>query len=258
MNTKKEKIPFLPGWILAATLFLLGFFVYYCVLGCSFSGQLLWCFGALVVVYQLINLLSLKNEKAAKLLRRILTVCVCIGFVVAAVTGCFIIHAAFGDAEQDCDYIVVLGAGVNGTVPSLSLWERINAAYDYLSAHPDSIAVVSGGKGNGEDITEALCMYNELTKMGIDGSRVWMEDQATSTFENLKFSMAMIEEKTGSRPNTIGIVSSEYHLFRAGLFADAQNVESLGIPATTTWPHLRINYFIREIIAVWHYIVFGG
>jgi len=44
----------------------------------------------------------------------------------------------------------------------------------------------------------------------------------------------------------------------AGMFAGAQNVESVGIPATTTWPHLRINYFIREIIAVWHYIVFGG
>ena len=126
------------------------------------------------------------------------------------------------------------------------------------TAHPDAIAVVSGGKGNDEQITEALCMYNELTKMGIDGSRVWMEDQATSTFENLKFSMALIEEKTGSRPDSIGIVSSEYHLFRAGLFAAAQDVDSLGIPATTTWPHLRVNYFIREIIAVWHYIVFGG
>ena len=183
---------------------------------------------------------------------------VCIGFVIAAVTGCFIIHAAFGDASQEQEYIVVLGAGVNGTVPSLSLRERINAAHDYLTAHPDAIAVVSGGKGNGEDITEALCMYNELTKMGIDGSRVWMEDQATSTFENLKFSMALIEEKTGSRPASIGIVSSEYHLFRAGLFASAQNVTSVGIPAVTTWPHLRINYFIREIIAVWHYIVFGG
>lgn len=258
MDTKKEKIPFLPGWILAAVLFALGVFVYYCVLGCSFSGQLLWCFGALVLVYQCINLLSLKNKKTAKILRRILTVCVCIGFLIAAVTGCFIIHAAFGDAAQDCDYIVVLGAGVNGTVPSLSLRERINAAYDYLTAHPDSVAVVSGGKGNGEDITEALCMYNELTKMGIDGSRVWMEDQATSTFENLKFSMALIEAQTGARPASVGIVSSEYHLFRAGLFADAQNVESLGIPATTTWPHLRVNYFIREIIAVWHYIVFGG
>ena len=258
MNTQRKKIPFLPGWILAAFLFALGFFVYEFVMGCSFSGQLLWCFGALVLVYQGLNLLSLKNEKTAKLLRRILTVCVCIGFLIAAVTGCFIIHAAFGDTKTDCDYIVVLGAGVNGTVPSLSLRERINAAYDYLTAHPDSIAVVSGGKGNGEDITEALCMYNELTKMGIDGSRVWMEDKATSTFENLQFSMALIEERTGSRPASVGIVSSEYHLFRAGLFADAQNVDSIGIPATTTWPHLRINYFIREIIAVWHYIVFGG
>ena len=258
MENLRKKIPFLSGWILAAALLALGCFVYFCVLGCSFSGQILWCCSALVMVYQLINLFSLRDEKTAKLLRRILTVCVCIGMVIATVTGCFIIHAAFGDTATDCDYIVVLGAGVNGTVPSLSLRERINAAFDYLTAHPDAVAVVSGGKGSGEHITEAQCIFNELTNMGIDATRVWMEDQATSTFENLKFSMALIEERTGSRPDVIGIVSSEYHLFRAGLFAGAQKVDSVGIPATTTWPHLRINYFIREIIAVWHYIVFGG
>jgi len=258
MNTQRKKIPFLPGWILAAVLFLLGIFVYYCVLGCSFSGQLLWCFGALVLVYQLINLLSLKNEKAAKMLRRILTVCVCIGFLIAAVTGCFIIHAAFGDAQLDQQYIVVLGAGVNGTVPSLSLRERINAAYDYLSVHPDSIAVVSGGKGSGEHITEALCMYNELTKMGIDSSRVWMEDRSASTWANLNYSLELIEQKTGIRPDKLGIISSEYHMLRAGMMARDCGIEAVGIPAATSRFFQKTNHFLREIAGVWFYIVIGG
>lgn len=245
-------------WLLAAALFAVGCFFYFCVLGCTFSGLIFWCLSALTVCYQLLNILAGKNAKTAKLLRRILTVCVCIGLAVVFVTGCFVVHASFGDEDAQCDYIVVLGAGVNGSVPSLSLRERINAAYDYLNAHPNTIAVVSGGQGNNEDITEAYCIYRELTAMGIDESRIWMEDKATSTWENLNFSLDLIEANTGTRPDHIGLVSSEYHLFRAGLFARELGVTAAGIPATTTWLHLRINYFLREIAGVWHYIILGG
>ena len=153
---------------------------------------------------------------------------------------------------------MVLGAGVNGTVPSLSLKERLNAAYDYLIAHPDAVCVVSGGQGRGEDITEALCMFTDLTDRGIAPERVWMEDRATSTRENIRFSLDLIEEKTGTRPAEIGLVSSEYHLYRAGLLARAEQVMSFGIPAKTSWVTLRVNYFLREIAAVWYYTIFGG
>ena len=85
-----------------------------------------------------------------------------------------------------------------------------------------------------------------------------MEDQAVNTRENIRFSLDIIEEKTGARPETIGLVSSEYHLYRAGLFAREENVTSYGIPARTSWVSLRINYFLREIAAVWYYIILGG
>jgi uncharacterized SAM-binding protein YcdF (DUF218 family) len=138
----------------------------------------------------------------------------------------------------------------------LSLRERINGAYAYLEEHPDAICIVSGGQGNNEDISEAACMFRELTAMGIEGERIWMEDKSTSTRENLRFSLALIESRTGERPKTIGLVSSEYHLFRAGLFAADENVKALGIPAETTWISLRINYFLREIAGVWAYLTF--
>ena len=101
-------------------------------------------------------------------------------------------------------------------------------------------------------------MYNDLTARGIDPDRVWMEDRATSTRENIRFSLDLIEEKTGIRPEKIGLVSSEYHLYRAGLFAREENVTSYGIPARTTWITLRINYYLREIAAVWYYTLLGG
>lgn len=143
-------------------------------------------------------------------------------------------------------------------MPSLSLQDRLDAAYDYLVTYPDAVCVVSGGKGDGENITEALCMFNELTARGIAPERVWMEEQATSTQENIRFSLNLIEEKTGTRPERIGLVSSEYHLYRAGLFAREENVVSYGIPARTSWVSLRINYFLREIAGVWHHIILGG
>ena len=101
-------------------------------------------------------------------------------------------------------------------------------------------------------------MFNELTARGIPARRLWLEDRSTSTWENLNFSLDLIEEKTGTRPETIGLVSSEYHLYRAGLFAPDCGVTAVGIPAKTSWLTIRINYFMREVGDIWHYLVLGG
>ena len=101
-------------------------------------------------------------------------------------------------------------------------------------------------------------MYDQLTIRGIEPNRLWLEDKATSTWENLHYTLDLIEEKTGIRPKTIGLVSSEYHLFRAGLFGDACGVETVGIPAETSWFSIKVNYFMREVAGVWHYLILGG
>ena len=66
---------------------------------------------------------------------------------------------------QDCT-VVVLGCQVfpDGH-PSLMLRGRINAAYDYLSAHPDAVCVASGGMDDSEPITEAQCIRDTLVSM---------------------------------------------------------------------------------------------
>ena len=101
-------------------------------------------------------------------------------------------------------------------------------------------------------------MYRELVMLGIDPKQLRLEDKATSTWENLKFSLDLIEGETGSRPTKIGVLSSEYHLFRASLFAKACNVEFVGIPAKTSRWGQRINHFLREVAGVWHYLILGG
>ena len=100
-------------------------------------------------------------------------------------------------------------------------------------------------------------MYRELTNMGIDGSRLLLEEASTSTIENLMFSLDVIEAHTGTRPLRIGIVSSEYHIFRATLFAKSLGLNPVGIPGKVSWFPLNLNYYPREVIAVWKYWVLG-
>ena len=185
-----------------------------------------------------------------------LLICALLGLLAAVATGIVITRKQ--PAEGDPHYLLVMGSTVNGTEPSIMLSERIQTACDYLTAHPDVICIPTGGKNPDADIPEAQCIANKLTAMGIEESRIWMEDKATNTRENIRFSLDLIEEKTGRRPEQIGLVSSEYHLYRAGLLARAENITSYGIPARTSWVTLRINYFLREIVAVWYYTLLGG
>ena len=242
-------------WFLAALCFALGILIYFGIPSYSFSGLICLGLGAVILCFLLLERLEHRAITAAKVLRTILSTCLFLGLLTAAVTGIIIFKGSLGDPATECEYVIVLGCGVNGTVPSLSLRERINAAYDYLTVHPNAVCVVSGGQGRNEDISEAECMYRELTDMGIAPGRIWMEDQSTSTTENLQFSLSVIAEKTGTQPEHIGIVSSEYHLYRAGLMAEDLGVTVSGIPAATSWLSLRTNYFLREIAAVWYYLI---
>ena len=245
-------------WLIPMGFLLLGIFCYLTVHGHQFLGLI--CFGLAGVIscYFLIALLKSKHYMAAKALKTILTSLLCLGILLFSITEVLVLKSSFGDPEKNCQYIVVLGARVRGTSPSVSLQDRINTAYTYLTEHPDVIAVLSGGQGEDEGISEAQCMFQQLTARGIDADRLWLEDQATSTWENLIFSANLIESKTGIRPAKLGIVSSEYHLYRAGLFAKDCGIESVGIPAKTSLFTIRLNYFLRESAGVWHYLILGG
>ncbi len=258
VDWKTGKTAHLLRWLAMIPLTLLAIFFHFFMAGYSFTVLVCICLMGVLLFYNLMDILRNRYPKQTQVVRRIFTFLLCIGLLVVGITECLIIYASFGDLEEECQYIVVLGAKVRPDGPSVSLMDRIYAARDYLNAHPDAIAIVSGGQGPDEPMTEALCMYQQLTALGIEAERIWMEDKATSTWENMQFTLNLIEEKTGTRPTKLGVVSSEYHLFRAGLFADACGIESVGIPAATSRLSQKINHFMREVAGVWHYILLGG
>lgn len=152
------------------------------------------------------------------------------------------------DAPPNVDYIIVLGAAVNGTEPSLSLLDRLDTATQFLYAHPNCKVVVSGGQGNDEDISEAQAMFDYLSSHGIASSRILLEPNASNTEENIKFSLSLIHKETTTP--IVAVVSSEYHLYRAKWIGKQLGYDLYGIAAPTSYFLLKINYFLREALAM--------
>ena len=115
--------------------------------------------------------------------QRIQTLCWGFGLLllvsVLVVVG-VIVSVMFLTVEPDLDYLVVLGAQVKGTRPSLSLQYRIDSACEYLKENPGTRAVLSGGKGPDEEISEARCMYEEMLRQGADREQLILEDRSAS------------------------------------------------------------------------------
>lgn len=150
------------------------------------------------------------------------------------------------EPPADLSYVIVLGAGVKGTTPTRPLLLRMQRAYEYMTENQKTILIASGGQGAGEDISEAECIRRYLTEHGIEESRILLEDQSTSTEENLRNSFAMIPEDTGM----VGILTNGFHIYRSTLIAEELNHENVaGVPARTLLP-VGIHYVVREFFAV--------
>ena len=141
--------------------------------------------------------------------------------------------------------VIVLGAQVKGTRPSRALERRLKKAEAFLKEHPDTLAVLSGGQGEGEDITEAQCMYDWLTEHGIASRRLILEERSTSTEENLKFSATFLDKTA-----PVGILTNNFHVYRALRLAKKQGyAKPCGIPAKSD-ARYQVHYLVREFFAL--------
>ncbi len=167
--------------------------------------------------------------------------------VVTAVAETFlIIHAASKKPEKNAT-LIILGCQVNGEEASLSLRERLDAAIRYLHENETCVCIVSGGQGSGEQISEAECMYRYLIRHGIPSSRIFKEDQSTSTRENLEYSKRILVEHGLNQK--IAIATSEYHEYRAFLIARSLGLSAGAVPGQTAW-WLFPTFFVRELYGI--------
>ncbi len=181
---------------------------------------------------------------------RAVLILTCLGVLYFCAVEVPIIKNARTDKDPEREYLVVLGAAVYGDQPSLTLVRRLEGARDYLNAYPDSVAIVSGGMGKGETVTEAQAMHDWLIANGIPEERVLMEPEATSTLENLSKSYDIIRARGDEPDGKVAVVSSAYHLYRAKLISRSLGVEAAGVAAPWGYFFVMLNYFIREAFGV--------
>ena len=243
-----SKLKLIPLWGWVTGVLLLAALVFrFALRGYSYIAHILTFVAALIVLHRFLP----------RLWWRILVVLVCIGFVYFIIVEIPIIKNARTDKDAERPYLVVLGAAVHGDYASLSLVHRLQGVLDYMEQYPNATAIVSGGQGKGENMTEAKCMRDWLVAHGIDESRIIMEDKATSTSENLQFSFDIIRSQGVEPDGNTAILSSPYHLFRAKSMARAMGVDAAGVAGHWDYPVLTINYFIREAFGVTHMWAFG-
>ena len=159
--------------------------------------------------------------------------------------GC-IISGFSKNTDKELDYIVVLGAQLKTTGPSRVLQYRLDTAYEYLTAHPDTKVIVSGGQGSNEPASEAQGMYDYLVKRGIEPDRIVLEDKSVNTEQNIRFSKEFLQADA----DKVGIVSNNFHVFRAVKLAKAtgyRNVVGIAAPATAFYLP---NNMLREFFGV--------
>lgn len=159
--------------------------------------------------------------------------------------GC-IISGFSKNTDKELDYIVVLGAQLKTTGPSRVLQYRLDTAYEYLTAHPDTKAIVSGGQGSNEPASEAQGMYDYLVKRGIEPGRIVLEGKSVNTEQNIRFSKEFLQADA----DKVGIVSNNFHVFRAVKLAKAagyRNVVGIAAPATAFYLP---NNMLREFFGV--------
>lgn len=150
---------------------------------------------------------------------------------------------------------VVLGAQVRPTGPSVMLWDRIEAAEKYLNENPEHIAILSGGQGKDEPMSEAEAMYQELLNKGISPDRLIKEDKSVNTGENLKFSQRIIDKNNIC--SDIAIVTDGFHQLRARIIASQQGIKgNVGAVNSDTSILYLPTFAVREWFAIPNQLLF--
>ena len=230
---------------------ILCFFYYFIIVTyAGITADFAWIWAAAGIIFlgvrRLLASLAFYSEETLRWAEAVCAVCMAAGFAAGILMGSRIVRAMAAKPQRGLDYVIVLGAQVRGSVPSRALQKRLDCAAGYASENPDTILILSGGKGSGEDISEALCMHRYLTGKGIPADRLVMEARSASTWENLKFSSELLDPAE----KRVGILSNNFHIYRALRIAKKAGYRNAsGIPAPSD-PVMQLHYVVREMFAV--------
>jgi len=184
---------------------------------------------------------------------RIIKYLVLIGILIAIFIETDVIRFGMKTKPKSSDCIIVLGCQVKGTNPSPFLQERLKEGIRLYKEGYGKHIIVSGGKGPGEDVTEAEAMKRYLIDKGIDESNIIIEDKSKNTMENLTFSEKVMKEK--GFKNSV-VVSNKYHLKRVSLMCKrlGMNASYSGV-FVSQYKSFEYKGYIREVPGVLKFFI---
>ena len=169
------------------------------------------------------------------------------------VTSVSLIYSANCSVTYDEDVLIILGSGINGDVVPEQLAARPDAGIGYYSRNPGVTIVVSGGKGDGENVTEAEAMKKYLVSKGVPESSIIKEDRSVSTYTNLYNTKQILDERFGTG-YTAAVITNRYHIFRAGETAKYLGMDFNCLCADTPVCEIPLRY-LREFFANCRYFI---
>lgn len=176
-----------------------------------------------------------------------------LGVLMVVIAEIFIISYGSKTPPPGADYVIVLGAQVRGRTPSYNLARRLDAAYGYLEDNPNTRVILSGGQGDGEEISEARAMAEYLAGKGISQERMILEDESRNTYENIQYSREIMNTDDVS----VVLVTNDFHVFRSVGIAKKQGLKDVtGLGAPVMW-YTVPNMYLREALAVVKYKLCG-
>lgn len=181
---------------------------------------------------------------------RLFSVSYCLGIVWAGYLTGLMISAQYRTPPAGTN-VIVLGAQVySAERMGVTLTNRINRAYTYLDAYPETVCIVTGGQGGDEPCPEALTEKNALLRMGISDRRIYMEDQSRNTRQNMMFSKEIADrEGLGAE---FALVTQKFHMYRAMKLAENAGITAYTLAADTD-PLLLPEYYGRELLSLTKY-----
>lgn len=147
--------------------------------------------------------------------------------------------------DNDFEVIVVFGAGLFQDVISRSLKVRLDKAYQLAIQCPLAIIIVTGGQGKNETVSEALAMADYLIQKGIASERIILEDQSTTSYENLVYAL----KKYDFRQQKTALVSNQFHLYRIENLAKKLGIQGVGVSGYLHSVALPV-FYTREYFAL--------
>ena len=169
--------------------------------------------------------------------------CMLTGSVICGIT------AARHNPDPDKDFIIILGCWFrkDGSLPPL-IRSRVDRALSFWTmqketAGKEAFFIPSGGQGKNESMPEAEAMRRYLVSKGIEDRAILPEDQSLNTFQNMSFSGRIIRDTIPEGKAVFA--TSNYHVFRSGLWARQTGLAAEGIGSKTKW-WFWPNAFMRE------------